>query len=75
LKNMNRAMEMQGSPKAQGIKDSGSNNIGTAKTTKTVITVADLDNYKISGINLSAGVILSPLAKDEAVARGIKISS
>jgi hypothetical protein len=56
------------------VAGSGSN-IGTAKTTKTVITVADLDNYKASGINLSSGVILSPLAKDEAIARGIKIIS
>ncbi|MCX6346855.1 MAG: phosphate propanoyltransferase [Actinobacteria bacterium] len=75
LKNMNRIIEMQSNSKAQGISDFGSNNIGTAKTKKTVITVADLDNYKISGINLSADVILSPLAKDEAMARGIKISS
>lgn len=50
-------------------------NMGTAKTTKTVITVADLDKYSASGIKLSADVILSPLAKDEALARGIKIFS
>ena len=75
LKNMNRVIEMQGSTKVQGINYFESNNIGTAKTKKTVITVADLDNYKISGINLSADVIISPLAKDEAMARGIKISS
>ncbi|MDD5659387.1 MAG: phosphate propanoyltransferase [Actinomycetota bacterium] len=50
-------------------------NIGSAKTLKTVITVADLDNYKASGIRLSDDVILSPLAKDEALARGIKILS
>lgn len=52
-----------------------SDNIGSARTLKTVITVADLDNYKASGIRLSDDVILSPLAKDEALARGIKILS
>jgi len=75
LKNMNSAMEMMSSSKVQGLRDSGSNNTGTAKTKKTVITFADIDNYKISGIKLSPNVILSPLAKDEAIARGIKISS
>lgn len=74
LRNMNKAMEMQESVSPANVAGSGSN-IGTAKTTKTVITVADLDNYKASGINLSSGVILSPLAKDEAIARGIKITS
>lgn len=74
LRNMNKAMEMQGSVSSANVAGSGSN-IGTAKTTKTVITVADLDNYIASGINLSSGVILSPLAKDEAIARGIKITS
>jgi putative phosphotransacetylase len=74
LKNMNRVTELQGNSKIQEINSFGSKNIGTAKITKTVITVADLDNYKISGINLSANVILSPLAKDEAIARGIKIN-
>lgn len=75
LKNMNRVMEMQGSSEILSMNDLGVNNIGTAKTKKTVITVADLDSYKNSGINLSANVILSPLAKDEALARGIKINS
>jgi putative phosphotransacetylase len=74
LRNMNKIIEVQDSSKVQGINNFVSNNIGTAKTTKTVITVADLDSYKISGINLSANVILSPLAKDEAAARGIKIN-
>ena len=74
LKNMNEAMEVQSALKAKEPKGPGAINIGTAKTTKTLITVADLDNYKISGINLSANVILSPLAKDEAIVRGIKIS-
>jgi putative phosphotransacetylase len=74
LKNMDRIMELQGSFKAPDTSYSGLNNVGTAKTTKTVITVADLESYKISGINLSANVILSPLAKDEAIARGIRIN-
>jgi len=53
---------------------SGINNLGTARTLKTVITVADLDNYKSTGITITDNVILSPLAKDEAIARGIKIN-
>ena len=44
-----------------------------AKTSKTVITVDDLDNYAVGGIKLGSGVILTPLAKDEAISRGIKI--
>ena len=44
-----------------------------AKTTKTVITVNDLDNYASGGIKLGSDVILTPLARDEAVSRGIRI--
>ena len=44
-----------------------------AGSKKTVITVEDLDSYKESGIKLSSSVILSPLARDEAIKRGIKI--
>lgn len=73
LKNMNIAMEIQDISKSQNKGGPGSGNIGTAKTKKTVITVADLGDYKVSGINLSSGIILSPLAKDEAIAMGIKI--
>ncbi len=40
---------------------------------KIVITVEDLKDYKDSGIKLSDNVILSPLARDEAKERGIKI--
>ncbi|MGM0366994.1 MAG: phosphate propanoyltransferase [Actinomycetota bacterium] len=40
---------------------------------KIVITVENLDEYKDSGIKLSDNVILSPLARDEAKERGIKI--
>ncbi len=44
-----------------------------AKTTKTVITVDDIENYATSGIKLGPDVILTPLARDEAVVRGIRI--
>ncbi len=44
-----------------------------AKTTKTVITVQDLDSYSVGGIQLDKNTILTPLARDEAVLRGIKI--
>jgi len=40
---------------------------------KIVITVEDLDSYRESGIKLTSNTILSPLARDEAVKRGIKI--
>lgn len=43
-------------------------------TKKIVITLENLDNYAQTGIELSSNVILSPLARDEAVARGIKIT-
>lgn len=77
LSNMNKAMGIQTKnfAEAKTVNTNISTNIGTAKTLKTVITVADLDNYKVSGIKLSDNVILSPLAKDEAIARGIKIIS
>lgn len=71
LRNMNKAMEA-GNVSSKVITDTGSYT-GSARTAKTVITVADLDNYKVSGINLTSDVILSPLARDEALARGIKI--
>lgn len=41
---------------------------------KTIITTGDLDDYKDIGIEVSENVILSPLARDEALKRGIKIS-
>ncbi|MCL5073165.1 MAG: phosphate propanoyltransferase [Actinobacteria bacterium] len=46
----------------------------SALTKKTVITMENLDNYIQTGIEVSPNVILSPLARDEAVARGIKIT-
>ncbi|MCE5329025.1 phosphate propanoyltransferase [bacterium] len=75
LRNMNSVMAQAGGVLTTSNTISSSNNIGSARTTKTVITVADLDSYKVSGIKLSTNVILSPLAKDEALARGIKIFS
>jgi len=41
---------------------------------KTIITTGDLDDYKNKGIEVSENVILSPLARDEALKKGIKIS-
>ncbi|MCJ7665277.1 MAG: phosphate propanoyltransferase [Actinobacteria bacterium] len=41
---------------------------------KTIITACDLDDYRTSGIEVSENVILSPLARDEALEKGIKIS-
>ena len=41
---------------------------------KTIITTGDLDDYKSTGIEVSENVILSPLARDEALKKGIKIS-
>lgn len=49
------------------------NDSSTSSSKKVVITVSDLDKYKESGIKLSPNVILTPLARDEAIARGIKI--
>jgi len=43
-------------------------------TKKIVITIENLDKYAQTGIEVSSNVILSPLARDEAVARGIKIT-
>ncbi len=43
-------------------------------TKKIVITMDNLDKYAQTGIEVSSNVILSPLARDEAVARGIKIT-
>ena len=47
---------------------------GTGTTQKTVITVSELDDYAQSGISVNGNVILTPLARDEAVKRGIKIT-
>ncbi len=42
-------------------------------TKKILITVSDLDKYAQTGITVTKDVILSPLAKDEAIKRGIKV--
>jgi putative phosphotransacetylase len=44
-----------------------------AKTTKTVITADELENYASTGIRLGPGIIITPLARDEAITRGIRI--
>jgi putative phosphotransacetylase len=41
---------------------------------KTVITVDDLDDYAETGINVDENIILTPLARDEASKREIKIT-
>lgn len=43
------------------------------KPGKILITANDLDKYKDTGIKLTPNIILTPLARDEAMARGIKI--
>ncbi|MBC7333730.1 MAG: phosphate propanoyltransferase [Actinobacteria bacterium] len=52
---------------------SGSGSSPGSRPGKILITVNDLDNYKDTGIKLGPNVILTPLARDEALARGIKI--
>ena len=52
----------------------GNSSGGTSLTKKTVITVANLDEFAAGGITVNSNVILSPLAKDEAVVRGIPIT-
>jgi len=49
-------------------------NSNTALSKKIVITVDDLEKYKDTGITLDKNTILSPLARDEAKERGIKIT-
>ena len=57
-----------------GTGTGGNSSGGTSFTKKTVITLANLDEFAASGINVNNNVILSPLAKDEAVIRGIPIT-
>ena len=70
LKRMEQAPEKTGPLPEDG--ESAAENSHTGK--KKVITAADLDEYSSSGIEVSGDVILSPLARDEALKRGIKIS-
>lgn len=68
LKSMNQVVE---SPRAAA----GDKTDNAAKAVKkTVITAEDLDDYAAEGIEVTKDVILSPLARDEAQKRGIKIS-
>jgi putative phosphotransacetylase len=55
------------------IVNSGSSG-GSSFTKKTVITIANLDEFAAKGIKVDSNVILSPLARDEAVIRGIPIT-
>ena len=64
----NEAMEAKAGASTGGGFSAGS----PAK--KTVITLDDLDEFAASGITVSSNVILSPLAKDEAAVRGIRIT-
>jgi putative phosphotransacetylase len=68
LKSMNQVVEVP----AAGPK--GDANTASGKKKKTIITTADLDEYASTGIEVTEDVILSPLARDEALERGIKIS-
>ena len=43
------------------------------QTNKVLITADNLDNYAQTGIKVNKNVILTPLARDEAVKRGIQI--
>jgi putative phosphotransacetylase len=54
------------------VKVSGASDSSQAAK-KILITVADVDKYAGTQITVTKDVILSPLAKDEANARGIKI--
>lgn len=49
------------------------NSLKQKKPGKTLITVDDLDDYETGGIVIDNKVLLSPLARDEALKRGIKI--
>lgn len=51
----------------------GNSSGGSSITKKTVITISNLDEFAADGITVNSNVILSPLARDEAVTRGIPI--
>ncbi|MBM3706571.1 MAG: phosphate propanoyltransferase [Actinobacteria bacterium] len=53
---------------------SGEASAGGGISRKTLITAGDLEKYIQTGICVTKDVILSPLARDEAIARGIAIS-
>jgi putative phosphotransacetylase len=62
-----------GSGAGGGIGTSGGFGAGSL-TKKIVITLDNLDEFAGSGIKVGSNVILSPLAKDEAAARGIPVT-
>lgn len=68
LKSINSVLSEKTATVAES--DTSPNN---AVSKKVIITVDDLEQYRESGIKLDKNVILSPLAKDEAKERGIKI--
>jgi len=68
LKSMNQAVAVTGQDSA------GTGNDSVQSKKKIVITTSDLDDYKSKGIEVTSDVILSPLARDEALEKGIKIS-
>lgn len=69
LKSMNQVIDVPEVKKA--VKEAG---ISKGRKKKTIITTVDLDDYASKGIVVTKDVILSPLARDEALKRGIKIS-
>lgn len=68
LKSMNQAVAVPGQDSA------GAGNDSAQSKKKIVITTSDLDDYMSKGIEVTSDVILSPLARDEALKKGIKIS-
>lgn len=69
LKSMNQTVIVPESSGTDTEKDSAPD-----KQKKIVITTSDLDKYTSKGIEINSDVIISPLARDEAIEKGIKIS-
>ena len=75
LKRINNVLPEESKTKEMaGIEGAGVMQKNKEVKKKIVITVDDLDEYKESGITVTGNVILSPLARDEAIKKGIKIS-
>ncbi len=70
LKSMNQVIDVPVVEKA--VKKTGE--YRNQKKQKIIITASDLDDYESKGIEVTENVILSPLARDEALKKGIKIS-
>ena len=58
---------------SQSASTAGKNMQQKEPSSKTLITIADIDAYEKSTITVTKNTILSPLAKDEAVKRGIAV--